>query len=146
MRSATPLFLWLPAIAVAAHLVEEFVWPGGFAAWYRWYWPKRAASVTTRLLVIVNVILVVLALLPPALGATAYGYGYWLIVASIGAANAVFHLWATFRRRVYSPGVVTGTLLYLPLAMFGYRELLAGGMATAGTAAQAAVVGVGFHV
>ncbi|MEP7000621.1 MAG: hypothetical protein ABI969_09095, partial [bacterium] len=72
MRAATPLFLWLPAIAVSAHLFEEFVWPGGFAAWYRRYWPQRAASVTTRLLVIVNVILVARALLPPLLGATAY--------------------------------------------------------------------------
>jgi hypothetical protein len=31
MSTNSSLFLWLPAIAVAAHLCEEFVWPGGFA-------------------------------------------------------------------------------------------------------------------
>src|SRR4051794_39326088 len=51
MSPNDPLFLWLPLLAVAAHLIEEFVWPGGFARWYRWYRPERAASVTTRFIV-----------------------------------------------------------------------------------------------
>ena len=63
-------FLWLPALAVAAHLVEEFVWPGGFAAWFRAYHPERAASVTTGYLIGINALLVGLALLPPLLGPT----------------------------------------------------------------------------
>ena len=146
MSSAAPLFLWIPAAAVSAHLLEEFVWPGGFANWYRWYRPARASSVTTRFLVIVNALLVVLALLPPILGATPRGYAFWLVVAAIGAANAVFHLWATARTRVYSPGVVTGTLLYLPLAVLGYCQLVATGVVAAGTALEAVVIGVGFHL
>src|SRR2546423_3715323 len=125
MTGPTGIFLWLPLLAVAAHLVEEFVWPGGFPDWYRRYRPERAASVTTRFLVTVNVILVAIALLPPLLGPSPRGLAWWLIVAAIGAANAVFHLWATVARQEYSPGVITGTLLYLPLAAIGALELVA---------------------
>ena len=44
MPPSFPLVSWLPLVAVALHLVEEFAWPGGFADWYRDYRPERAAS------------------------------------------------------------------------------------------------------
>ena len=146
MSATTPFFLWLPLLAVAAHLFEEFVWPGGFARWYQWYRPARAASVTARFLVVINALLVALALLPPLLGNTPRGYAFWLIVAAIGASNAFFHFWATARGRVYSPGVVTGTLLYLPLALIGYHVLVESRIVSLGTVLQAVVVGIGFHL
>lgn len=45
------------------------------------------------------------------------------MVASIAAANGLFHAWAVVRSRRYSPGVVTGVMLYLPLAVFGFTYL-----------------------
>lgn len=146
MNPTSPLFLWLPLIAVSAHLVEEFVWPGGFAKWYRWYRPERAASVTTRFLVITNAVYALLALLPITLGATPRGFAYWLIVAAIAAANGVFHLWATLRRGVYSPGVVTGALAYLPLAALGYVRLVSTGAVSKAVTVEAIVIGVGYHL
>jgi hypothetical protein len=76
MAFGIPFFLWFPLAAVALHLIEEFVWPGGFPNWYRWYRPERATSVTTRFLVIVNAVLVALALLPPLLGPTPRALAY----------------------------------------------------------------------
>ena len=146
MNSSHPLFLWFPAIAVAAHLFEEFVWPGGFAEWYRAYRPERARSVTTRFLVTVNALLVVIALMPPALGPTPRGYAVWLVVAAIGAANALFHDSATLRTRAYSPGLYTGNLLYLPLAVVGSHEYVASGIVATGTALEAIAIGIGFHL
>ncbi len=146
MTAFSPIFLWLPIAAVAAHLVEEFVWPGGFADWYRRYRPERASSVTTRFLVIVNAVLVGLALLPPLLGPTPRGLAFWLVVAAIGVANAMFHLWATIQRRAYSPGVVTGVAAYLPLGVLGVHSLVATGAVSAGSALQAIMIAVGFHV
>ncbi|HJP59203.1 MAG TPA: HXXEE domain-containing protein, partial [Gemmatimonadaceae bacterium] len=88
MTGPVGIFPWLPLLAVLAHLFEEFVWPGGFPDWYRRYRPERAASVTTRFLVIVNAVLVAIALLPPILGPSPRGFAWWLMVAAIGAANA----------------------------------------------------------
>jgi hypothetical protein len=140
------IFLWLPLLAVAAHLLEEFVWPGGFPDWYRRYRPERAASVTTRFLVIVNVVLVAIALLPPLLGPSPRGFAWWMMVAAIGAANAIFHLWATASRREYSPGVITGTFVYLPLAVIGALELVATQLVNIPTAIEAVVIGIGYHL
>ena len=139
-------FLWFPAVAVAAHLIEEFVWPGGFAEWYRHYPPGETVMVSDRLLVIVNVVFGILALLPPILGSTPRGLAFWLVVAAVAAVNAAFHLIAVARTRAYSPGVVTGFALYLPLAFVGgswlIRERLAGG----GVIVQAILIAVAYQM
>lgn len=146
MPFSPPFVSWLPLIAVALHLVEEFAWPGGFADWYRDYRPERAASVTTAFLVGINAVLVVLALAAALLGRRPYGVALWLVVVSIGAANGVFHLWATLRTRRYSPGVATGVLVYVPLAVWGFWHFASSGLATSGMLVQAAVIGPAYHL
>jgi hypothetical protein len=141
-----PLFLWLPLLAIAAHLVEEFVWPGGFARWYRDYPPGYSASVSTQFLVLINALFVALALIPPLLGATPRGYAYWVVVALIAGANGLFHLTATVRTGRYSPGVVTGTVLYLPLAILGVAQLLRLRLVSPTTLVQAVLIAGAYSV
>jgi hypothetical protein len=138
--------LWLPAAAVAAHLVEEFVWPGGFAEWYRHYPTGETVTVTRRFLVIMNVVFAALALLPPILGATARGLAFWLVVAAIAAANALFHIIATVRTQAYSPGVVTGVALYLPLAVAGGAWLIRERFVGPSVIAQAIFVAAAYQI
>jgi hypothetical protein len=137
---------WLPLCAVALHLVEEFAWPGGFGAWYRWYRPERAASVTTGFLVRINALFVVMALAAGLLGLRPYGVALWLVVASIAAANGVFHLWATLRRRRYTPGLVTGVLVYLPLAAWGFWYFASTRLAPVSVLIQALAIGPAYHL
>ena len=54
---------WLPFNAVLLHLIEEFVWPGGFGAWYRQYAPDRAASITTTFLVRINALFLAMTII-----------------------------------------------------------------------------------
>jgi hypothetical protein len=68
------------------------------------------------------------------------------MVAAIGAANGVFHIYATASRKKYSPGVFTGALVYLPLGILGYAVVVRPGVVALGTAIEALIVGVGFHV
>jgi len=135
------LIRWLPLIAIGLHLIEEFVWPGGFAEWFRWYRPERASSVTTRFLVRINALFVAMALLAGVLGFSRYGVAMWLVVASIAATNGLFHLWAMARTSRYSPGVVTGCIVYVPLAIFGFRYFWQRGWATIDVVVQAALIG-----
>ena len=146
MSIESTLFLWLPLIAVLLHLVEEFVFPGGFAAWYRRYRPDLAPSITTRLLVIVNVVLVVLALIPPILGHTPRGYAFWSVVVALGLINALFHIWAVIRTDQYSPGFVTGLIIYIPLFLLGVWALRDYHKLAAGTIVEAVVIGIAYHV
>jgi hypothetical protein len=137
-------FLSLPLLAIAAHLVEEFVWPGGFARWYRHYPPGSTAVVTTRFLVIVNVVFVALALVPLLPGSSARAFGYWFVIAAIAGANGFFHARATLRTRTYSPGVVTGVILYIPLAVVGGTYLLRTGLVSPLTAIQGVAIAAGY--
>jgi hypothetical protein len=135
---------WMPLIAVLFHLVEEFVWPGGFKEWYRAFRPERASSVTTQFLVYINAVLILIAVLAGMLGSRTYGVAFWLIVASIGACNAGWHAWATIVRNDYSPGVVTACVLYIPLAIFGFVHFSRSGIVPPHVVIQAAVVGPAF--
>jgi len=141
-----PLLFWLPAVAATLHVVEEFVWPGGFRAWYARYRPETGVSATPRLLVAVNALLLALTIVAATLGDTPRGAAYWLTAASIMGANAWFHLHAAWRMRSYSPGMVTGALLYAPLALVGFPWFVGTGRAALGSAAFAALIGPAYHV
>jgi hypothetical protein len=139
-------FLWLPVAALGAHLFEEFVWPGGFAKWYRQYPPGHIAPVSPVFLFLINVAFVGFALLPPLLGASPRGLATWLTVAAMAAANAVFHLIAVLRTHTYSPGVVTGAAFYLPLAFIGGAYLTRLGLVSLGTVLEAIFIGTAYHI
>ena len=132
---------WLPLLVAVLHIAEEFVWPGGFARWYRWYRPDIAATVTGRFLAWINFALICGCLTVAIDGPSRYGVALFLTMIALLFANGVFHLSATLKRRRYAPGLVTGTLLYLPLGIVGYIEVLRLHRASIGTAFVAAVLG-----
>lgn len=45
---------WTLLPAAALHIIEEFVWPGGFALWYRSWRPELAPSMTAAFFIVVN--------------------------------------------------------------------------------------------
>ena len=45
---------WAPLGAASLHIIEEFVYPGGFAAWDRRYRPGMRKSITPRFHIIIN--------------------------------------------------------------------------------------------
>lgn len=135
-----PLALWLPLLAILLHLGEEFVWPGGFVEWYRRYPPGFRADVSTRFIMIINAVFVAFALTPPLDGPSPRAWASWLVLACIAGVNGLFHIVATIRGRSYAPGVITGALLYLPLALIGGAYLLGHRLVSPGTAIEAVVI------
>lgn len=136
---------WLPLIAAAAHITEEFVWPGGFTAWYRAYRPSIARSLSTRYLVAVNALLLALCALIPLQGLHPRTVALLLTIVAVLFGNGIFHLYATLRFHRYSPGVVTGVTLYLPLGIYAYGNVLRSGLASPGTAIVAAAMGSAYQ-
>ena len=132
---------WFPLLAAALHIFEEFVWPGGFAAWYRWYRPDLAPTVTVRFLVTVNLALLFACVAIGVDGPSKFGAALFLTITSLLFGNGVFHLSATLRRKRYAPGLITGVLLYLPLAVVGYATVRRLHLASIGTAVVAAILG-----
>jgi hypothetical protein len=141
------IVFWLPFVFAALHIFEEFVWPGGFLAWYRLYRPEFASSLTPRFAIAVNAVLLAASFLLGYLGPSwSRGLSLWLIISAILGGNAVFHLVAVFRMRQYSPGVVTGLLLYVPLCVWGYSHFVVTGEASWSMAAVSFTIGSSYQL
>lgn len=140
MHIANTLF-WLPLGAASAHIVEEFVWPGGFADWYRDYHPDFGSSPSPRFLFWINAALLFACVSVGIDAPTPFGPPFFLSLVALLGANGIFHAAAVARTRRYSPGVVTGAALYLPLAAFGFAAMLTSGRASIGTAVVAGAIG-----
>ena len=137
---------WAPLGAAILHIVEEFVYPGGFAEWDRRYRPGIKKSITTRFHVIINGLFLVACYDAGALRHRPVGVGVWLIVAALQFGNAVWHPVGAVRTRSYSPGMVTGLLLYVPLCVYGYVLFVSAGQISVPAAILAFGVGSSYHL
>jgi hypothetical protein len=104
------------------HVVEE---APGFVAWFNGLVPRGItqelflAVNTGALLITLAVVLLVVTSPGPASGlALAAWIGFLML------ANGAFHLAATAAHERYAPGVVTGTLLYLPYGVLVLRRVV----------------------
>jgi hypothetical protein len=131
---------WAPLVAASFHMSEEFLIPGGFLAWYRGY-RTDPSRITRRFLAIVNAALLLVCCNIALLGRTPIGIAYWLTISALLCSNGIWHVWASYKSRTYSPGVVTGVGVYVPLAVFGYSYFLHSGAASIGIAALACAIG-----
>jgi hypothetical protein len=118
MTSLRFIALALPAVFVL-HVVEE---APSFVAWFN---DLVTPPITERMFLSVNatafaitlaVALAVAASREPAAGLLGAAWVGFLMLA-----NGLFHVVATVAHHRYCPGVVTGTLLYLPLSILFLR-------------------------
>ena len=137
--------MWAPLIAASIHITEEFFLPGGFEAWYRRYRPDPS-RITRRFLVVVNAVLLVVCLNIAFLGRTQIGVAYWLAISALFFSNGIWHAWASYKSHTYSPGVVTGMGIYVPLTAYGYVQFVHSGAASIGTAAVACIIGGSYQL
>ena len=143
---ATKWLFWVPFGAASLHIFEEFVFPGGFAAWDRRYRPDFQRSITSRFHVIINGLLLVACYDVWALRSRGIGAATWLAVMTLLFTNGIWHVIGSVKTRSYSPGVVTGLLLYVPLTVYGYVYFLRAGQVSASIAVAAFAVGASYHL
>ena len=120
------------------------MWPGGFPEWDRAYRPHLRRTITPRFHVIINGLLLIVCYNAAALGFTPAGVAIWLTVTALLAGNAVWHLLGAYRTRRYSPGMITGLVLYLPMCAWGYAHFLLARLASVPTAIIAFLVGTSY--
>jgi len=102
-------------IVFAIHVAEE---APGFVAWFN---NLVTPGITQRLFLSVNAIGFLITLATASLVANSRSSGACVVaVAWVGflmLANGTLHLVATLVHSRYSPGVITGSLLYLPFSV-----------------------------
>ena len=137
---------WAPFAAASLHIVEEFVYPGGFADWDRRYRPGFRNSISPRFHLIINGLLLIACYDVWVLRSRPAGVAVWLTVTTLLFANGIWHAAGSVQTRSYSPGVLTGLLLYVPLAVYGYVNFLRTGQASPATAIIAFAIGVSYQL
>jgi hypothetical protein len=130
------------------HQIEEHLWPGGFRQFTNAHifqsgnddWPVSMGGVA-----LVNVGFV---WLPLALAVLWPGPLRWVGLAWIGLTfvNAITHIIASLRFRVYNPGLVTAVLLFLPFTIWALATQVANGMLSGGEVTLILLLGVLLHV
>ncbi|MEO8578022.1 MAG: HXXEE domain-containing protein [Gemmatimonadales bacterium] len=136
------LLPWSLALAALAHIFEEFVFPGGFKEWWVRYRPETAGSVSNQFLVGINALLIVMTVaIGFAVGRPGNGAAAWLTLAALLFTNGAFHVVGAIQSKSYSPGMITGVLLYMPIAIYGFHYFITTGRVSAGTAIVAAILG-----
>lgn len=98
------------------HVLEEFVFPGGFAAEF-----KRMASVihlkiTNRWLIVTNILFLSVVTLSVLINTKAFG----LSVITVTFINGLLHIGKSIQVKRYFPGLVTAILFYIPAGVFAF--------------------------
>ncbi len=146
---------WAPLFASLLHIFEEFVYPGGFADWDRAYRPEFTQSITPRFHLMVNALLVLAGLQVGLLrdndlkahgGAVTPAHVLtWLTLTALLSSNAIWHLKGTLRTKRYSPGLITGLGLHIPLTLFGYAYFVGTHKVSPWIAVVALAIGGSYH-
>jgi hypothetical protein len=136
--------VWLVPVAVLLHVLEE--WPR-FPRWARRF---ASPDYTDREYVAIHAFGLATAL--AATWAVSRLPSPWLVFPFLALLvgpglfwNAFFHVGGTLVSRAYCPGVLTGVVIYLPLASWLGALAVREGILGAGALAAAAAVAGAFH-
>jgi hypothetical protein len=117
-------FIYLHLAAVGLHQFEEYGWPGGFRDTFAAVFNIDAAGSlvpSTASLEILNAFgFTVIFGLVGWFGTRVPWVGLGLLFVNFG--NGFFHLVYSMTQMGYIPGVVTGTVLYMPLGLLAARH------------------------
>lgn len=126
--------------AAVIHVLEEFVYPGGFMEFVKSFNPRVAHSVTARFAVLINSLFLLLCIAGAVVAENSLAFS--LSVASLLFLNALVHLLGAVKARGYAPGVISGVLLYLPLSLYAYYLFAISGKLTLPEGIVSALLGV----
>lgn len=113
-----PRIVALLPFAYMVHMVEERV--GGFSAWTA---TVLGQEVSLERFIIINSVALSLSCIGIAAALRWPRFSWFSVLfASLIVLNGVLHCLATVAFGVYSPGTLTGLLIYLPLGYFALRE------------------------
>ena len=106
-----PMLAWLFPVAYLCHLLEE--WFGGFPEWIA---AIAGRPVPRPAFLVINAVALVIMLLATRAAIRKEQHGWMgIAIATVVLLNAVLHLLGSIVTGTYSPGLITGVILYMPL-------------------------------
>jgi Protein of unknown function with HXXEE motif len=122
-RDIHPVALWAIVAAIGVHIIEEYAmnFPGWTARFF-------SMPITPEDFHLVNACVSLYAIACASVGWRLPAFS--LSIAGLVGLNGVFHAGASVVAGGYSPGAVTGAVLFLPLAVLTYRSAVRAGVAS----------------
>lgn len=114
--------------AAVIHILEEYIFPGGFANGLQKLLPKSVRLFTPGFHIIVNALLLALCIASLLIGQTNLVLS--LSVFSLVFVNAILHIRGSIVTKGYYPGMISGTLVYIPLSVYAYWYFISNGQIT----------------
>jgi hypothetical protein len=116
-------WVWLFPLTYLFHAAEE-LWGGvGFPAWVSAF---AGISVAPELFLRLNAMFLMGMVAVVFLARAVPGAGWIVVTLAVSVAlNGLLHVAGTLLTRSYSPGVVTGLVLWVPLGLFAARSMRA---------------------
>lgn len=106
-----PALVWLFVAAYLAHLIEEYA--GGFPDWFA---RLSGAPLPVPAFLAINAVAFIVLVAVVAAVTRREACGWMAIgVATVALVNSVGHLLGSLLTGTYSPGLITGVVLYMPL-------------------------------
>ena len=137
-QDARPVVIWIVVATIAVHFIEEYAmnFPG---------WADRFFSmpITSEDFHLVNAAVSLYALACGAVGWRLPAFS--LTIAALIGLNGVFHAGAGLLVGGYSPGAVTGVVLFIPAAIAAYRDAHRAGLLSTRALVISLSVGVLWH-
>jgi hypothetical protein len=134
---------WGLLAASCAHVVEEYVYPGGFLENAKEVAPEAFEHASIPIIVGVNASMILGCLNASLLRKRQPFFG--LSMASLLFFNAILHTGASMRLKKYSPGLITGLCLYVPLSIAAFAGYAKSAGYRKSTAVSAAISGIALH-
>jgi hypothetical protein len=121
MNQVLSVLIWALPVSFCLHVTEEFVFPGGFIKWYHQYRPLFAAVNPFHYFKVNTIGFLLILATAISTASTGKGYSGFLIASSFLSCNEIFtHISGAIKIRCYSPGMLTGAVLYIPLTILSY--------------------------
>ncbi|MGG5316859.1 HXXEE domain-containing protein [Enterococcus sp. AZ072] len=121
METAMKVIVLLLPLSYLLHCLEEFYFPGGFIEWYRGFRPSLSAQKPQYYLKVNIIAFIIVSIISISVFFFETSYNSFLIASTFLASNAFFtHILGTIKTRKYSPGLITGTFLYIPICLLGF--------------------------
>ena len=133
---------FLPAAIL--HVLEEFVYPGGFMALIKKMAPPFAPFVTQTFAIVINGLFLLLCVMAALIGRSAPVFV--LSIAALLGINGMTHTLGAIRAGCYAPGLLSGVLLYLPLAVLAYYQSIGSGQLSVEQGVGSFILGAAYQV
>jgi hypothetical protein len=129
--------------ASSVHVIEEYVYPGGFLDSAREIAPEAFEYASIPIVVGVNTSMIAGCLFAALMRKRTPFFG--LSMASLLFVNSILHTGASIRTKKYQPGLVTGLCLYIPLSLYAFNEYQKSPEYNKSTARLAKLSGLALH-